>query len=219
MVGGGSTGRLVVLVVCTAALAMATGCTASQPGGYPSQDVSASGAPTPTATPKHLTRTDYLAQTARMFGVEDPPDVDVVRAVEPEELPALVTQCMAESGFVADSTGTITVPSDQTESLDLAYYTCYARYPIDEKYLQPLNAGQRRYIYRYWIDSEIPCLAGLGYSIPAPPSEQTYLDSIGTPDEYVVSSQLYDLGLSESVVGAALSKCPETPRAADVYQH
>ena len=162
---------------------------------------------------------DYLAQTARMFRVDDPPAVETVRVVEPEELPALVAQCMNDSGFAADSSGTITVPSDQTDSLNLAYYTCYAKYPIDEKYLQPLDADQRRYIYGYWVASEIPCLAGLGYDIPAPPSEQTYLDSIGTSDEYVVSSQLYKLGLSACVVDAALAKCPEMPRATDIYQH
>lgn len=218
MARGGRASHL-TLLVCAVVVALASGCTTPGEDGSPSPEQSPARAPTPSASPAYVTRADYLDRIAGMFQVDDPPAVEVVRVVEPEELQPLVTQCMAEAGFVADSSGTYTFPEDQTASLHLNFYICYAKYPIDDRYLQPMTTDQRLYVRTYWIESAIPCLADLGYVIPQPPTEETYLASLGTPDEYIVSGELHELGLSQSTIDAALAECPEMPRAADVYQH
>ncbi len=219
MIREGRTRHLTRLTGCAAVLVLLAGCAAS---GRP--DASETHEPTPTLTPAPsvsqtpVTRADYLAQMARMFRVEDPPTVEVVRVIEPEEALPLVYQCLSEAGFPVSANGAISVPNDQLVTLNLNYYICFAKYPVDERYLQPMTADQHRFVRTYVIESAIPCLAGLGYSIAPPPTEETYLESVGTSEQYSTSSELSKLGLSSGEIESAITRCPETPPAREVYR-
>lgn len=165
-------------------------------------------------TPERLIR---LAETAAMFGLQDLPEVDVVRVVGPEEYVDVQLQCQEDMGFTRDENGSYNAPPDQYESLGLAVYTCEAKFPMEEKYLQPLGEPELRRLHAYFVDDAVPCLASIGYSIPGPPSIETFLASANSPSAYLPSGELFALGLVQSQVEEALTDCPEVPPPIVLY--
>lgn len=163
------------------------------------------------------TWSDYLGSLARSLQIEEPPEVEVVRLVVPEERPQVLVACVGDEGFPADAEGNRTFPSEQLEAFNLALYTCEARYPLDERFLQPLTEGQTREIHAYLMESAVPCLAELGYELPEPPSIETFVGTFNTADAYTLSSVLMDQGISGLTAENILSECPEFPPSADLY--
>lgn len=155
----------------------------------------------------------YLAELAAGLHIDDPPPIEPIRVVG-EDYSDVQDQCIADAGFAFGPDGVIDLPNDQTAAFNLAIYTCSAQYPLDAKYLKPLTRDQYRKIYEYLKNEAIPCLAALGYSVAPLPSEDTYLETIGTPDQYTTSGELGKLGLSPGEVEVAIGSCPEAPPAA-----
>ncbi|MDR0483372.1 MAG: hypothetical protein LBH13_09525 [Cellulomonadaceae bacterium] len=93
------------------------------------------------------TREDYLRGIAVITRIEDPPDVPVIREVTPEEVPSLVDACMAEVGWPPREPGTwMDIPESQQESFNLAWYICYAQYPVKVELNQEVTPSQVRFI-------------------------------------------------------------------------
>lgn len=137
--------------------------------------------------------------------------------VGPDEQLPLMEQCLTEAGFPVGRDGYRTFPNDQGEAFDVAFYTCSAQYPIEDKYLAPPTEEQLRILHDYWAGEVVPCLGELGLDIPAPPSFETFLASSGSAGQYTPSGQLYDLNISEQAVDAALKQCPENPPASLMF--
>lgn len=77
-----------------------------------------------------MTHEERLASWAESAGLENPPTVEIIREVTPEEASELLTQCLAERGWVAEH-GQYTMHTDQTEAFQLDTYRCMAAYPVD----------------------------------------------------------------------------------------
>lgn len=116
-------------------------------------------------------------QSLRLDG--DPPKVEVVRTVRPDEVDTALQACMAEQGFPSTEDGQgqvgIQFGADQQDALNVAGYVCHARYPVDDLYLQPFSVSQLRQIYDWIVDETLPCLAADGVSPPQPPSFEIYV--------------------------------------------
>lgn len=157
-----------------------------------------------------------LDEIALAYGIEDPPRVAPIRVVGEDYVEA-IDACMSDAGFPIDESGAINVPEDQAEAYALVVYTCEAQYPIDSRYLQPLTEEQYKTIHAYLVSEAVPCLADLGYAVPVPPSEATYVATVDGPDAYTTSGELYKLGLDTAEVEAAIADCPEIPPVEDLY--
>lgn len=123
---------------------------------------------------------DPAALYAQEMGIENPPDVEVVREVSPsEELPILV-DCLTEAGFPPETPADVSIPEwqipeAQVDAFNLAEYTCKAQYPLAAQYTEPLEGEQLGVVYDFWLTETIPCLADLGYEVEEPPSRDVFI--------------------------------------------
>lgn len=117
------------------------------------------------------------ASLADFFGVDDPPEVAIIRHVMPEDKQPLLDDCLREAGYVVESPGSLMYPREQQEAAGLAQYICHMQYPTMEKYSQEWGAEQVRIQYAWTVEFLIPCLEERGHLIVDVPSETVFLDS------------------------------------------
>lgn len=157
-----------------------------------------------------------LRNYAAALGLSPVPDVAPVRFVSPSEQQPLWDSCMADQGFPVDASGSASAPPEQTDAFKLANYTCRAQYPLADKFQQPLTQEQRASIHAWYRDKVVPCLREKGHAPAEVPSLDTFLATLGTPNEY----QPYD-GISEAVSSADLAElakaCPMLPPDDQLY--
>jgi hypothetical protein len=127
---------------------------------------------------------DELAGIAEMLGVKNPPDVDVVREILPEEYPELAVLCMKEQGFTVEILDggvlTSTYPTDQKDAYNLAQYVCMAKYPHYPVFYLPKSDTTLRVMYDWATDNIIPCLAAEGVTVEDMPTFEVYRDRYRT---------------------------------------
>lgn len=170
------TGATVVLT------ALLSGC--NNPSGQSESPVTQTG-----ETTEH---SEFLSAFAAQHGLgDDLPEVEVVRTVTPSESKQVVDECVADQGWAQLPDGTFQYPTEQDRSFALAMYTCYASYPVDEAYAEPLSEAQWDAVYSYWVEETLPCLSAEGYDVPEPPSRETFLSNpTWSPDTPEVRAQV-----------------------------
>lgn len=157
----------------------------------------------------------WLAGWARSRGIEDPPDVAVVRETRPEEMGESVAECVREQGFEArafpdGSWETVGAPG-QGDAVALAEYVCIAQHPLQPQFYQPLDDARLRQSYHWHVDTTIPCLQDLGYATPEPPTVEVYTATYRATGEQWMAQHVGGLP-SES-----WDQCPPVPSAADLF--
>jgi hypothetical protein len=123
----------------------------------------------------------YLKNMSRSLGefykIDHPPRVKVVRAVLPEEVDDVVQSCVAEQGFALTADGVVNIPQGQDDAYNLAGYTCRMRYPVIERYAQPLKTKQIGIQYDWTVKFLIPCLERQGHAISDVPTKARFIDT------------------------------------------
>lgn len=123
-----------------------------------------------------LTLEDYLATLAEMYGLEDPPKVDVIREVDPRERGAILAECLQEHGFAGqvDSNGGwgAEYPTAQQEAFDLASYVCEAQYPLMPVFYRPFDTEILNRIYDHYEETVMPCVHDAGWEVDLVSREQ-----------------------------------------------
>ncbi len=123
-------------------------------------------------------RAEYLEQTAQLYSIANPPDVELVREVDDPERLDVVAACMQNHGFATSVVpGGLEhdYPTDQAQAWALASYECDVAYPPLVKYLRPLTDDQARIIYAYLRDEGLSCLEREGVKGLELPSEEKFL--------------------------------------------
>lgn len=114
------------------------------------------------------------------------PDTEVVRFVDLSEIAVTLADCLFDAGWTNVSAtpdngiDSGDVPIEQAEAYAIAYFTCYAMYPLDPRYNVPLSDDQIKRLYEYFVDELAPCLESRGFAVSAPPSEQQFVESYAT---------------------------------------
>ncbi len=125
------------------------------------------------------------AELARGLGIEDPPDVAVIREIDYDEKQQVMDACLNEAGFPANGDYTYEIPPGQDSVFNLAMYTCLLQYPYPREYSRPWGREQIRMQYHWTVDFVIPCLEAEGYSVGGTiPSESTFIDTWETDPYY-----------------------------------
>lgn len=162
----------------------------------------------------------WRADVAAQYGITDPPHVEPVKTVLPEEATAYIDACMKDKGFASTGAGAYSYPVDQQEAFNLARYECTVAYPPDPAYLQPFTEVQMGRIYDFMIETEIPCLESEGYTVTGVPSKEVFIQTFSTdpfwPYEQV-TEQLLAQGKGEAALAALEEKCPQTPPSDVLY--
>lgn len=173
-----------------------------------------------TESEKLTRREEMLTSEASVLGIPEPPTIDLVRWISPDEYPAIMTECERDQGFNVsvseDGLGVSSedVPESQTSALELASYTCTAMFTVDPRYFVPLNEDQKRIVYDYLVNAYIPCLRNGGYSVGEPPTLEVYLGEGGL-DVWTPRKELTALPAEELDVLDVT--CPPTPPTDAVY--
>ncbi len=155
-----------------------------------------------------------LSMTMLLGACAAPPKPEISVPVD-ESLPAspitdrLVT-CMADEGWTVTRSleGGVMGPSNiseaQLEKYNEASEKCGKESGWSDAW-QSLTDAQLRQLYDQEVDEQ-RCLADLGYVGEEPPSEQTYLDTFMTPNQYYAFTVIDDLHRSDWE--AAVRECP-----------
>lgn len=135
-----------------------------------------------------LTHEEELERLAVQFGLDpkDLPQVDVVREISPEESDEVTVECMTEQGFPPDRGGgtmSWTTPDGQLLGLNTALYVCQAKYPVAHRYRESLSREQLELVYDHQVEVMVPCIRGLGYDVPEPPTPERFLERNGAWEE------------------------------------
>lgn len=189
------------LAATIVALALVTACTASDEDAgetADSQDVA-----------------QQQEQLAAGLGIENPPTVDVIRIVTPEERGALVDACLAEEGFPVGD-GSQGFPESQLEAFNLAQFVCMARYPVDPEVTGTWTEVQTAIQYEWTVNVLIPCLEGLGYVIANVPSREVFIENWFT-SPFRPYAQLPVQSFSNEESAALNEQCPQGPPSAVLY--
>lgn len=193
----------------------------------------ASWEPTVTVTPVSLSdaekerlRHQWLVDMAASLGLDDPPDVPLVRwAKGGVDYGDAVGSCLSEKGFLAEPDGFFGfsypegVPPSQEDSFSLALYTCNARYSPDPIFQLEWSADQLRLLYDYWDQFYIPCLAAHGVTVDVSerPSRESWVAAFHTPDRISWWPMDALMSLTEAELEAIQAACAAYPPDAVFY--
>jgi hypothetical protein len=162
---------------------------------------------------------DYLEYLQKTLQVSDPPDVALVRFVSVDDWPHIVSECITSAGFpVRISQGGVVldgdVPDEQADALNLAWYTCQAAYPVDQRTQEPLPRVRAEKQYDHLVDNVAPCVRAEGFDVPQAPSLESWLDAYYTDgaawDPFTVVGEV-----APEKLDAIYTSCPHD--AADLY--
>ncbi|HWK19842.1 MAG TPA: hypothetical protein VNR37_03610 [Microbacteriaceae bacterium] len=158
-------------------------------------------------------------QFAARFPDVERPSIERVRYIDIGEWPTVIGDCMHTEGFTqvgvnafGDGIDFGEVPAEQEEAFELARYVCTARYPLDPKISRPLDDDQISRLYDYYVGEHIKCLEELGYTIPEPPTRQSFIETYATqpwlPIQFA-AQQARALGMDAMV--EMMRTCPQLP--------
>jgi hypothetical protein len=161
---------------------------------------------------------EYLAAKAEAFGLDDPPKAEPIDLVSPSEWSTAQIACLRAAGInvspTLDGSG---VDFSQSGAADprvaRAAYLCEAQFPLDPKYLVPLNESQLRYVHNYLVSELIPCLEKHGQGVDSPPTVDQFLEKQGEWSPYV---QLANQQSLEAVAGL-IEVCPQSPPDEEIF--
>lgn len=186
------------------------------------------GQPLPSASSTQSTRTGAEVQKgnleflAQKFNLNPPPEVSVIRSVNPEEYASVQAECMNAAGYEVTArsdggTDFSKVPANLqgTQEFGEAFYRCIAQYPIDPKYYVELNDLQLEKLYAYLRDELPSCMEGRGYEAANLPSLTVFKDTYGTSQQYDAYAKLPDL--TEQAYLELYGACPPTLDSSELY--
>lgn len=166
----------------------------------------------------------------RQSGLDDRarPDVASGPVVSQFEAGERFSECMAERGwpdYFVNENGTgfgyqsIDLTSSDAETLD--WYECFAAYPVDAQFTMN-SVEQFDFVYDYFQDTLIPCLAENGYALRRAPTRlefRTILEGWTDPLFPYVWNPYYDIQFTGSVAELPVAKiCPPTPPGQSFYE-
>lgn len=162
-----------------------------------------------------------LEEFAAAFGIENPPEVAIIRWVKPEESTDVLVECLQNAGFPVQRTEHgYEYNSDVNDggAYDLAQYTCMAQYPVESTFARPMTQEQARRLYDYIIDTQIPCLEANGYGPFDLPTFESYLQTIQSPDMYFPTQDIFGGGgAGGQEYESVMELCPD-PDWADIFK-
>lgn len=152
------------------------------------------------------------------------PDGYTVTIVEPQDLGDAIVGCLAERGFdnySAIGDGVLWEGNDAvSEAEGQAWNLCSTVWQADPADTGALNEQQLGYLYDYYRESVVPCLAMAGITLPDPPTRAQFIASGGIWQPVLPQSETYvsggfDLGSSPWVRstpgGDLMARCPTWP--------
>lgn len=214
----------IVRLALTGALVVSVGgCSPSDDSQDPSGE-SLSGGTSTEAVALGLTE-ELAAARAAELGIDNPPAVVPISAITPDAAGLRIkTQCMIDKGYPYEfddpsgETVSIDMHGIDQEQFNLDTYVCEMQYPVEQRFQRPLGEREWGILYDHYVNTYIPCVENLGYSVEPPPSRDVYISkALGGELPYSPALEVgpqvmegVDRGLYESVDDFHRSVCPDT---------
>lgn len=166
------------------------------------------------------------ASLADEYGIQNPPAVEMVRPVKPDEDTQIHAQCMDDSGWSSkrhpDGSVEYDYSTQQEEQFFQDLYVCQVQYPTEAKYLGGLESDQWSKMYDHYVNVFVPCAEREGFDVGEIPSRDTYLAQPDAEKWFPGRAirQTITSGSSERFqdVEAFEAICPPTPEWEDLYE-
>lgn len=155
-----------------------------------------------------LSAQEQSSVLAQELNISDPPAVETVRFVKPEDRGPFVETCLAEQGYSATALAEVGIPVEQQQAYELASYVCLTKYPIDAAYAREWSDVQIGIQYDWTVDRVIPCLAERGYTITEVPSREVFV-ATWSSNSFYPFSQIPPESLSNEAVEELNRACPQ----------
>lgn len=205
--------RHLLALLVIAGMALLAGC--STPPTYDFETLPPIGQYQPSQDDLEM-YSDNLAQYATSLGIDSPPEVSIVRWVNPEESPAIMVECLVSAGVSAtldaehNSYG-ITSSAGQHDSTDLARYICLAKFPVRLDIYRFPSEAEQRMLYQYLVDEWLPCMTREGFPLSKPSLETytTYLRNEGPNPLFYEFGDKYSLSATD--FNNLMQDCPQQP--------
>ena len=156
-------------------------------------------------------RDSQLAELAETLGIADPPVVDLVAWVTPEESRDAWVGCLVDAGVTAAAAGVADIQYDPADAE--ALWACRAAYTLDPRVARPLGSDKLSIVYRYYVDVQVPCLESRGFTIEEAEPESRFKPHYYTDHGWVP----YRSVPAEDVTADLLAACPVNAPFEDVY--
>ncbi len=164
-----------------------------------------------------------LGVLAAESGIAHPPEVEIVRWLNPEERVDVMVACLRDKGVDARRTDDLgyrmTSPPGQEEQTNLARYVCSGQYPVRLDIARPPTGQEQRWLYDHLIRVWLPCAEDEGYSDLTRPSFDDYASALqqGTVDPVMV--ELHQSYSPDQWVAEELwEACPYWPEGYRQYE-
>lgn len=167
-----------------------------------------------------------LAQTAKDMNLKNPPEVGLVRFIDPSELSTTLLKCLNDHGLPAKAKAggtTIYIPGDVPDSqgdfINETQYTCEAMYPIHPQFELPPSPATQGRIYDWLVTKQMPCYRAQGFPVPDPPSKAVWVAAFNAgptwgPDDSIPQ----EVARNATAMAELNRKCPP-PYPADVDEY
>jgi hypothetical protein len=140
----------------------------------------------------------------------DPPVIPVERVIAPSETQAVYGSCMDAAGYPNYGEPGATVAVEQSTDGQLALYICVSQFPVEPSAFGIFSRDQLDYLYDYYQQSLIPCLAASGHDVIDIPVRAEFLRR--DPAQLYAWSPYGELtGLSPKLLTSLAERCPEFP--------
>lgn len=143
------------------------------------------------------------------------PDLDIDRWVAANQWAPTIVACLADAGFPGvrsadggerlDYSGIRSIDPSVLFEIDVASYTCQARFPVREWFAEDVRAVEAPWALSYTRDVMVPCLLAAGFEVPPVPSNDEFARTWRT------AAQFDGYGLiagSPATEARARSDCP-----------
>lgn len=116
-----------------------------------------------------------------MLGIDDPPAVELVRAVSKNEYYLVQQQCLLEQGFrtelnAAGDELTVHLADGQAGAFFEADYVCGGRFPLHEAYVTELDRRQIQTYYEWNAGTLSECMTTHGFTVSTPPTLEVFVE-------------------------------------------
>lgn len=171
------------------------------------------------------------ARRAADLGVEDPPEVEVIREIAPNAQGLKVlTDCMIDKGYPYEYDETQDGVSIDTGLIDyeqhqLDTYICEMQYPVAQQYQVEWGQREWRTLYDHYVQEYIPCVTRLGY-VPEPsPTFEVFYETVTrggppwSPETEILPQLRQDIDAGEyaSLDQFHRDVCPDSPPLEALY--
>ncbi len=143
------------------------------------------------------------------------PELAVDRWIAADQWAPTIVDCLADAGFPGvrsadggerlDYSGIRTIDPRVLFEIDVASYTCQAKFPVREWFADDVRAVEAPWALTYTRDVLVPCLLAAGFEVPPVPSNDDFARTWRTEAQFDTYGLIAG---SPATVARARSDCP-----------